>query len=243
MSELSVEKVVRPGDRIDLMSISESLSDEIAEEEGKYYISKVYDITDDGRVEVIMPMEKTKVILLSVGTEFDVFFYAKKGIYTCQATVVERYKNDTLFVVVLELTTELIKQQRREYYRYGCIIGMVSRELSETEEAVYEEKKRFVSSNPPSDKGVIVDISGGGIRFISPAKYELGKQIVCRFMLKIKEQTKTYDTVITLLAKQSVENNPRNMEYRGQFLHMPEAERETIIQYIFDEERRMLKKR
>ena len=55
---------------------------------------------------------------------------------------------------------------------------MVSRELSETEEAVYEEKKRFVSSNPPSDKGVIVDISGGGIRFISPAKYELGKQIV-----------------------------------------------------------------
>ena len=67
MNEL--ENIVQPGERVDLQTISITRSDE-ADEERKYYISKVYDITED-RIEILMPMEQTKLILLPVEAECD----------------------------------------------------------------------------------------------------------------------------------------------------------------------------
>lgn len=238
---IDIFDIVSPGDRVDLQLISDNINDN--PEDAPFYITKVYDVDDDGDVDIVMPMEKLKVVLLSIDDEYELFFYAKKGIYTCKATVIERYKEDNTFIATLEPYTELKKQQRREYYRYDCVIGMNTRELSESEaERFYEYKEPELFSDP-QDKAVIVDISGGGIRFVSSEHYTNGNMILCKYMLNSGDTTKVYTSVIRLLSSFPVANNPKNTEYRGQFMFMDERVREDIIKYIFEEERKMRHRR
>lgn len=237
---MNIDEIVSLGDRVDLQEISDDLHDE---DEKKFYITKVYDVNEDGQLEILMPMEKLKTILLSQGSEFQIYVYAKRGIYTCRVTVAERYKTDTVVVAVLDLDTDLVKHQRREYYRYGCIIGMNSRELSDQEANDYIDKKDTRMLAVPQDKSVIVDISGGGLRFVSQEKYTNGSLIYCRYMLNVRDENRTYDVVIRLLASYPVVNNQKNTEYRGQFVHIGNSDREDIIKYIFDEERKMRQRR
>ena len=51
---IDILDVVRPGDRVDLEMIS---VDGEGREDKKYHITKVYDVSDDAIVEVVMPME------------------------------------------------------------------------------------------------------------------------------------------------------------------------------------------
>ena len=78
---LDIEEVVRPGDKI------ASVPYVSGDEADKTYVSKVFDFTDDGNIEVLMPMEGTKIVLLPVGAEFDATFYAKKGMYGSRRTI------------------------------------------------------------------------------------------------------------------------------------------------------------
>lgn len=238
---LRADQLLNPGDRVDLEMLPGFGKTE-AEEDKKFYITKIYDIPDENQVDVLMPMDKTKLLLLEVDTEFQVFFYARKGIYTCEARVMERYREDQFVVASLELTTALKKQQRREYYRYSCVIGMNSRQLNEEEEEQYYKTKNSDLLSEPEGKSVIVDISGGGIRFVSADVYEKGKMVYCRFQLALNGQQITYGCVVKILHIQPVGNHTKNMEYRGEFVFMEERIRESIIKFIFEEERRMIRR-
>ena len=228
--------IVSPGDRVDIQKFNDRLTDN---DDREYYITKVLDVDEDGDVEILMPMEKMKMILLGVDEEYDMFFYARKGIFTCRARVVKRYKDELLYVARLSQVTELEKQQRREYYRYDCVIGMNSRQLNEAEAMRFTETNQTILLNDPQDKSVIVDISGGGLRFVSAENYDNGSLVYCRFMLTVQENSKVYDCVVRLLSSYPVVNNKKNTEYRGQFMNISEHDREDIIKYIFEEERRI----
>lgn len=241
MSEIRADEVLKPGERVDLEMIP-AFGEAETEEEKKYYITKIYDIPDENHVDVLMPMEKTKLLLLEVDTEFQVFFYGRKGIYTGAARVSERYREEQFVVASLELTSELKKQQRREYYRYSCVIGMNTRQLTDEEEERYENTKNSDLFDLPEDKSVIVDISGGGIRFVTPMVYEKGKLVYCRFLLRDRDQQKAYGCVVKILNSQPVGNHTKNVEYRGEFKYLDDRERESIIHFIFEEERRMRRK-
>ena len=227
--------IAQPGDRVEMQSI---LTEFETENDRRNYVTKIYDIRDEEHFEVFMPVEKTTLQLLSVGTEYEIFIYAHKGIYKCNVIVSERYKTDNAFIAVLELTGDLTKHQRREFYRYSTIIGMNTRALTPEEETLYLDEHQLIYGVEPTDKSVIIDISGGGIRFISAEQYENNRLLQCRFMLKVKEENQIVDCVIRLLGIKSVANNPNNKEYRGQFLFLNEYERESIIKYIFEEERK-----
>lgn len=247
MSDLELTKIVRPGERVDLQVVNSDfdLSGELDDSSGekKFYITKIYDITENDRFEVLMPLEKTKLQLLPVGSEYDVYFYAQKGIFTCKAKVAERYKNDNAIVAVLDVLTDVKKHQRREYYRYSTVIGMNTRMLSEAEENHYIESRKLLSLEEPKDKAVIVDISGGGIRYVSAAHYELNRLVQCKFILKVKDENQMFDCVIRILGTKPVANNAANTEYRGQFLFLNNYERESIIRFIFEEERKVRQRR
>ena len=230
-------ELVRPGIRVDLRAEPESMST-TEKEELKYYITKVFDIDDDDNIEVLMPMEKTKLILLPAGSEFDATFYAKKGMYGCKVRVKERYKQNNIFILVLEMLTDLEKQQRREFFRFDCVIGMNTRQTTDEEAKSFSENKQFLLLPEPEGKSVIVDISGGGMRFISADKYTAGHLIHCKFILVYRDKPVKFEVMLQLLYTQPVANNPQNTEYRGQFFEIGNNERETIIKFIFDEQRK-----
>lgn len=240
-----LSKYVVPGCRVDLQAIDRSIEyrgkSASVREGQKSYRSQVIDVLSDDRVEIAMPMEKSKLILLPVDGEYDLYFYSDSGLYQCYARVVDRYKNNSLYILVLDMISNLRKHQRREYYRFSCALEMNSRQLQEEEMAMTENKESYLIPQLPLKSSVIVDISGGGLRFVANYAYEPQSLILCRYNLLIGGKNKEYSLVGKVLNVRELDNRKGAYEHRVQYVNMNDAEREEIIKYIFDEERKTLK--
>ena len=188
-----------------------------------------------------MPMEKQKLVLLPVDGEFDLYFYSDNGLYQCYARVVDRYKNNSLYVLVLDLISNLRKHQRREYYRFSCALEMNSRQLEEEEVALAGKAEDVLSPQLPLKRSIIVDISGGGLRFVANYAYEVQSLILCKYDLLVNGETKEYNLVGKVLSVREIENRKGVFEHRVQYVNVDDTEREEIIKYIFDEERKTLR--
>ena len=68
-----LSKYITPGSRIELQKTKRYRSED--SEKNKVYASQVVDIISDDRIEISMPMEKTKLILLPVDVEYDLYFF------------------------------------------------------------------------------------------------------------------------------------------------------------------------
>ena len=232
-----LSKFITLGDRIELTAVGRVKLTE--EEEKKVYQSKVYEILTDDTLEITMPMEQTKLILLPVDGEYDMVFYTNTGLYQCFARIADRYKSNNVYILRVELTSNLRKYQRREYYRFSCALEMCLRNLEEEEQQAVEERKPYIlQPGLPLKKSVIVDISGGGIRFLSTEKYDPGSLLYCSYHLVKGGVSKQYEVIGKVLSVKTVESRSGTYEHRVQYYNMDNATREEIIKFIFEEERR-----
>lgn len=232
-----ISKYLQVGNRLDIETIGKT--DENGEITRKTYRSELYDIDSEDTIKIAMPMEQTKIILLPVDAQYSLCFYTANGLYQCVARVVDRYKSNALFVLVMELETDLQKYQRREYYRLNCVLDMKSRVLDESEKGSNSEKVEFLDTDLTFDNGTMVDISGGGARFISKVPYEIGSLIRFTFSLFVNGSMTEYKLVGKVLRSKPIENRDGQYEHRIQFVNMLNDDRESIIRYIFEEERRL----
>ena len=235
-----LSKYIAPGSRIELQKTKRYRNDE---EKNKVYVSQVVDILSDDRIEISMPMEKTKLILLPVDVEYDLYIFTPNGLYQCYARVVDRYKNNNRFSLLVELTSNLRKYQRREYYRFSCALEMNSRPLQEEEVQAIEKNSVILTPELPLQRSVIVDISGGGLRFVAEYAYEVGSLVLCRYFLWIDGENKEYNLCGKVLSVKEVDNRPGFFEHRVQYVNMDKDNREEIIRYIFNEERKIIRKK
>ena len=238
-----LSKFIKEGDKIELTDVDDTLRSGSSRKEQRVYKSKIASITSEDTIEIFMPIEQQKLILLPVDGEYNVVFYTEAGLYQCFARVIDRYKSNELYLVALEFTSNLRKYQRREYYRFSCALEMCARNLEEEEiNAVENNAKMWLQPNRPIKRSVIVDISGGGIRFMSNQRYEPGSMIYCSYDLVRGSDRKKYEVVGKVLDVREVETRPGTFEHRVQYYNIDEATREEIIKFIFEEERRIRKR-
>ena len=234
-----ISKYVSIGDKLDLETIDGGPnSDWNAGTGKKNYKSQVYDIVSEDQIKVAMPMEQGKIILLPVDGEYNVCFYTQTGLYQCLGRIIDRYKSDNVFVLVMELTTDLRKYQRREYYRLNCVLDMKCKEVTENDVSSLSERVRFIDTDITFDNGVMVDISGGGARFISKVRYATGTNILFVFSLYVSGSLNEYKLIGKVLLSEPLENREDEYEHRIQFVNILNDDRESIIRYIFEEERK-----
>ena len=237
-----LSKYIAPGCRVDLQVIDRTKAAEsMGERPTKSYQSQVLDILKEDRIEIAMPQEKAKLVLLSVGGEYDLYFYGDNVLYQCYARVTDRYKDNNQFVLVMELTSNLRKYQRREYYRFSCALEMKSRALDQEETEHAEKHEDTQDKDLPLKGSIIVDISGGGLRFVADYAYEEQSLILCKYRLMLNGKSKEYSLVGRVLSVRELENRKGVFEHRVQYINMDAEEREEIIKYIFDEERKTIK--
>lgn len=237
-----ISKFLSPGDKLELQMLGR-LQQENDTQTKRIYNSQINDILTEDRLEISMPLEKSKLILLPVDTEYDMTIYTKQGLFQCFVRVVDRYKSDNMYLLVVELTSNLRRNQRREYYRFSCALEMCSRNLEEEEIQAIESKVPYtLVPGLPLKRSVIADISGGGLRFLSNQKYEPESLLYCSYHLVINNVRKLYEVVGKVLSAKEVENRPGVFEHRVQYVNMEEDKREEIIKFIFQEERKNMKK-
>lgn len=232
-----IEKFISAGDKVEMKSTVDVVLPD-GTKGIRLYKTSVYDVLDDGRLEIVMPMEQSRLVLLPVGGEYDVCFFSHGGMYKADVRIVDRQKINGTYIILAEMLTNLHKYQRREYYRFNCIIEMEARELSKEEIEAFKEADGAVIEEKEMNRGVIVDISGGGLRFVSRRLYECGNIILLSFKLPIANREKSFTLAAQVILSKEIENRRDEYENRVKFVYINNQTREEIIKYIFDEERK-----
>ena len=109
--------LIKPGDKIDIRLLQQVENEERTGDTVKVYKSQVLDINKRGNLEISMPTEGTKLILLQLYVRLEFVFYSGGFLYKTIAQIVERFKRDNIYTLEVELKTRLEKFQRREFYR------------------------------------------------------------------------------------------------------------------------------
>ena len=237
-----LSRVLKVGDKVELTKVQAAQSD--ASIRKKVYVSQIYEVVDDTKVKVGMPIENGHIVAMSPNTRLDACFYTGKGLYHGRVVVVERMREHNIYVMVVELQYELKKFQRRQYYRLNCTMDLLHRLMEE------EEQELFVNKGiaPDSDNikgfnnGVALDFSGGGIRFISQEKYTKEDLLVIRLKISYEDEYKIYSVVARVISSAPARNGRDNIENRVEFVDLNSKVREEIIRYIFREERKQRQK-
>ncbi len=238
-----LSKYVQPGDKIELQEVLTAREAQQGKE-AKRLMSQVHDIHSARRLEITMPIEKGRLTLLKQDGDYDMVFMGAKGMYQSYGRVKERRKDGSVYTVLVDVMSEPRRYQRRAYYRLFCSIELMARPLTQEENrAIEKEAPLVLDQELEMGKGVSLDISGGGLRFISPVRYEKDDRICCAFSIIGKGGLeKRIWLAGRILGSDPVEKRPDMFEQRIIYENISPEEREEIIRFIFEEERKQRKK-
>ncbi len=242
-----IQDILQIGNKIDICALEKENRKKNDGKKTPILVSQLEGVDDDGELVIRMPMYKGKLVLLSLGSRYELMFYARRGLYRAVCQVTDRYKEDNLFMVKVVLKSNLAKYQRREYFRLECIIGMEAYELTRDDAMMLagqrlEQRVKDPEIAQTETKAVIVDISGGGIRFISEHRHEEGDCLAVHMTLSNANVEKDIWVVVSIISCRKAAQNMERYETRAEYVHLGSKLRETIIKYIFDEDRKIRKK-
>lgn len=219
-----LDKIVSIGDKIE---ISKSDFDFLENEES--YKSQILEIYSAEKIRISAPIDNGKIVPLSVGDKYYICIYAQTSLYRGKIKIEKRDKDDNQFTIDASMISKLEKLQRRQYFRLKCVIDFKYKsEDNEKKQSWFE--------------GLIIDISGGGIRFISKQKIDVEEHILCKITLENNTGKHIVNVNCKILTADALINDINKYEYRAQFGEIDALDREIIIKYIFDEQRRLRKR-
>lgn len=212
-------------------------------EAGITYVSQILDKDEDGNIIAAMPISESHIVPVEVGSVFQAYFYTSKGIYRGRCRMSARGKEANIYIMTIQLIDDLVRYQRREYYRLTCLIDAKITPLTVKE--VLEYSKEFEIPEELTGEAedcVIVDISGGGIRFISNTRYERDGYIYVEFNTATSLGIKQFGLMGRIVMSIKSETDNCKYDNRMQFKVISKEKREEIIKFIFDEQRRLRQK-
>ncbi|BCJ95225.1 flagellar protein [Anaerocolumna cellulosilytica] len=245
-----MKDLIEIGDKLELKKIRVN-SKEMEHE--KIYKSQVLDFKEDETAVILMPMDKGRIIPLSIGDKYGLRFFTKKGLYQCRGVITNRLQVNNIFILTVQCISDLEKFQRRQFYRLECILDIEYYVVSDMEVSIttklkdsnYKDevgKQQLIKAlevcKREWETGTILDISGGGARFVSNRSYDYGDiiKLQINFSNEIELKNCVLDAVI--ITSEKMIHRQGFYENRIQFKELQKNEREAIIKYIFEEERR-----
>lgn len=241
--------IISPGDRIELNRVLSEERRKILEKEGsievRTFVSQVYDIIEeDEELKIAMPIVEGRVIPLPLNARYDTCFYTNGGLYRARVVITERYKEGGLFILVIEISSELKKFQRRQYFRLECALDIQYRVLEDEDVEQIRNDPRVLEDYVEQGgltEAIVLDISGGGVRFVSKEKLEPGRVLLINLGISTSNGQSVYGVMAKLLSSTRVINRESTYEQRVEYIELEGNTREAIIRFIFEQERRMRK--
>lgn len=244
---------INVGDRVELEHIRSATRRKLSENR---YTSQLLDYDGFRTAKIAMPIFAGKVIPLEVGDEYKLHFFTNNSMSSCDAKVVRRAKENNMFVTIMEFTTLVKKNQRRQFYRLDCAIPMKFRCVSEeetkildllehnktlTDEQREELEKRRNKMEQIWNEAVLSDISGGGGRFQGTEHAQPGSLIEVAIPLSINEEITIFKSFARVIVDVPVPNTNNN-EIRCEFKNIDRIKQELVVKYVFAEQKRRMRK-
>lgn len=76
-----ISNVLREGMKIDIHIVNQTERPESAEKAAPVYKSQIFELFENGEMEIMMPIQSGKLILLPLGLRYEFVFYTPNGLY------------------------------------------------------------------------------------------------------------------------------------------------------------------
>lgn len=227
------------GDKIELEKIETRLSVD-PDKKPEKYASQVLDEAPEDRIYAAMPMKGGTVVPLSVGQRLKATFYTSTGLQRCEVVVTGRCRKEGFFLMEIDQVTTLQKVQRREFFRLESRKHMKYRIIEGEELEMIRAGNAYCADVQDISwkDAVMLDLSGGGIRFVSSHKEEKGSFVEVQFDIECDEQVEIVYVYAELLRSERNPNNNAIYDQRVTFWKLDNGMREKIIHHIFSEQRK-----
>ena len=180
------------------------------------YVSKILRITDEGELVIYVPSYNGSDLHLIDDKNYNLIFYVNGGLYKADVVLSDIYTEEGIDVVELELMSELER---------------------------YSEDGSLERHNGKWCKAKLSNISGGGMKFNSEEGIPNAKRVFLKFALGEGINRNQYSCLanVVLISKKDI--GKLIYEYRVSFSDIDESARENIVKFVFEEERRMRRKK
>lgn len=181
--------------------------------EEKYYKSTVQDVKEEEFI-INMPVEDGVYLTLNAGDKLVIDYFSDDGFYyEFNSEVISRLIENNMPMYRISKPGKAIKIQRRNFVR-----------VSLSEGALY--KKDDIKERHWHE-GLLLDLSGGGLRIKEKEKIDLGEKII----IKISCETESYE----ILGKIVRCDKSQDGEYICgiEFKEIDERKRDKIVQKVF----------
>lgn len=136
---------------------------------------------------------------------------------------------------ILDIKIKLETQAKNEFSEANRAYLIEKEKLEE----LFKKRAVYEAALMNTVKSVILDISGGGIRFSLSTPLEEGTYFMAQFSLALEECTQQFNIVCKVInCTQSLDYADRYFA-RSKFIFDRMTEREKIVRFVFEEERRI----
>lgn len=248
-----LQEVLSVGDKIDIKPIGQNGRVVVG---ARTYVSQLVDFVDPDVINIAAPIVLGRTLPLQVGERFNLCFYTEKGLYRCNCLVLSNHRDNKTIITVVRITTNLEKFQRRQYYRLECIHDIEYRTIT-LEEQILERRlddNSFKNADERAEISMklsemdkewkaasITDISGGGAKFTSGSSLHIGDKLRMRLSFINSPGTKSMILGALVVATGQILTRVGAYEHRVQFDDISQKEREVLIKYIFEQERKRMR--
>ena len=239
-------KDLLPGSKVEIHMIQMMNRKKESNDNQGSYLSVIYDVNSDDSIDINMPTELGKLQILPKNIHYEFEFTMRQGIYKADGRVVEHLKKGHVYLVRVRLSSPLKKFQRREYFRMECLLPVMFLgldELAASYQTIQEIKGYLDYCNEMKVRGIgtMLDISGGGARFVSSNSLEGITFLLMQFTIEHEGKQKEIETVARMVRSEKMPDDNKFV-HRIQFEYKDRRTKETIISYVFEEERRIRKR-
>lgn len=221
------------------------------------YDSRILDFIDERTLCLAVPQEGGRILPLEEGGLFKLMIVNSGGLYSCRSEILRRYKSGSVYMLDVNLLTDIIKDQRRQYFRIDIILPLLYHVISLEEEEILEriENESFDNDNELRElrsrceelardgihNAVLTNISGGGMKFLSDKPVDPSRKVRVGFALG-PTPTESFRLMARMVMADQIPGRNQKYTNRIEFIHINREEREKIIRFVFKEERKQRQK-
>lgn len=184
----------------------------------------------DGSMEILAPIHGGRIYPVHRGVEMDIIYERMGEIYKFRATALERRVEGNIYLLRIMPKSGEEHIQRRVFFRLGCILDVQYRMFAVRDTKV-EDRGKF-------EKAITKDISGGGLCLLTNEKPVYGWFIEGSFDIGAK--IKFIGRIVRVI---NIHDKGKFKYEAGiEYVEINEHDREKVISFIFNSQRKLLKK-
>lgn len=237
-----MELTILPGYHVEMVKSGGLLDDPLVENK---YISSVEDVVKD-KLYLEMPTVRGRYAPIHKDEKYDIYIFIKEKIFKTTALIEGARKEGNRITLITRMLTDLKKYDRRAFFRISLQVSLMYLILDDKMVTLFRQYLKEGKEIPTDGyhTGECIDLSAGGMKFMSSKKLKEDSIMCMRFIL---DQGKETEMIYTVLAH-VIDSNP-HPEKTGMYIQRVAFEvqsprtREKIVSYIFKQQREALQKK